>query len=213
MCWSTPTHSIDPDPDEPAAAGRPCGGRPARGRDAGKPAPVAGPGGPPVPPRSGPGPRRCTPSSVDSLPPWGCGGAGDNHAIAASSAAARGPGAGDDRAGRDGLGERVHVAGGGVVDDGDLGAHDVLQVESFPALRPRLSGSCPYNGMGGSSSAITAHGRPPPAERADAARNRQRLIDAAQRIVRRQGIVAGLALDEVARPASAWAPRTGASGI
>ncbi|GAA3285605.1 MULTISPECIES: TetR/AcrR family transcriptional regulator [Dactylosporangium] len=40
----------------------------------------------------------------------------------------------------------------------------------------------------------------PPAERADAARNRQRLVDAAQRIVAAKG-VAGLALDEVARAA------------
>ncbi|MFC5005021.1 TetR/AcrR family transcriptional regulator [Dactylosporangium cerinum] len=40
----------------------------------------------------------------------------------------------------------------------------------------------------------------PPAERADAARNRQRLIDAAHRIVAAKG-VAGLALDEVAREA------------
>ena len=40
----------------------------------------------------------------------------------------------------------------------------------------------------------------PPAERADAARNRQRLIDAALRIVAAKG-VAGLALDEVAREA------------
>ncbi|MEV4134695.1 TetR/AcrR family transcriptional regulator [Dactylosporangium sp. NPDC049742] len=40
----------------------------------------------------------------------------------------------------------------------------------------------------------------PPAERADAARNRQRLVDAALRIVAARG-VAGLALDEVAREA------------
>jgi AcrR family transcriptional regulator len=40
----------------------------------------------------------------------------------------------------------------------------------------------------------------PPAERADAARNRQRLVDAALRIVATKG-VAGLALDEVAREA------------
>ncbi|MEU7875933.1 TetR/AcrR family transcriptional regulator [Dactylosporangium sp. NPDC049140] len=40
----------------------------------------------------------------------------------------------------------------------------------------------------------------PPAERADAARNRQRLVEAALRIVATHG-VAGLALDEVAREA------------
>ncbi|MEV6925212.1 helix-turn-helix domain-containing protein [Dactylosporangium sp. NPDC051485] len=40
----------------------------------------------------------------------------------------------------------------------------------------------------------------PPAERADAARNRRRLVEAAQRIVAERG-VAGLALDEVAREA------------
>ncbi|MFI5914468.1 TetR/AcrR family transcriptional regulator [Dactylosporangium sp. NPDC051541] len=40
----------------------------------------------------------------------------------------------------------------------------------------------------------------PPAERADAARNRQRLVDAALRIVAAKG-VAGLALDEVAKEA------------
>jgi AcrR family transcriptional regulator len=40
----------------------------------------------------------------------------------------------------------------------------------------------------------------PPAERADAARNRRRLVDAALRIVATRG-VAGLALDEVAREA------------
>ena len=40
----------------------------------------------------------------------------------------------------------------------------------------------------------------PPAERADAARNRRRLVDAALRIVAAKG-VAGLALDEVAREA------------
>ncbi|MER7283179.1 TetR/AcrR family transcriptional regulator [Dactylosporangium sp. NPDC000244] len=40
----------------------------------------------------------------------------------------------------------------------------------------------------------------PPAERADAARNRQRLVEAAARIVSARG-VAGLALDEVAREA------------
>ncbi|WP_238013930.1 TetR/AcrR family transcriptional regulator [Dactylosporangium sp. AC04546] len=40
----------------------------------------------------------------------------------------------------------------------------------------------------------------PPAERADAARNRQRLVEAAQRIVAAKG-VQGLALDEVAKEA------------